>query len=99
MATAKEVYDSIMQYINSVSTNYPSWYVGIASDPKSRLFNDHKVSETFGKWIFQDTGSEETARTVEKYIIDTHKTKGDTGGGDKTTTSVYAYLITNATIE
>ena len=32
---------------------YSSWYAGIASDPKDRLFNDHKVSEKNGSWIFR----------------------------------------------
>ena len=99
MAAAQEVYDCIMQYIHSVNANYPSWYVGIASDPKARIFKDHKVSEIFGKWVYKNAGSEETARTVEKYIIDNHKTQGDIGSGDNMTTNVYAYLITNSTEE
>ena len=99
MANFQEVYDTIIQYINSINVNYSSWYVGITSDPKARLFEEHKVFKESGHWVYIDAGSEETARAVENYIIDKHKTKGDTGGGDKTKTSVYAYLLTDCTTE
>ena len=99
MATAQEVYDFIMRYINNNNRDYSSWYVGIASNPRTRLFTDHNVSKQNGSWVYKNAGSEEIARAVEKYIIENHNTKGDTGGGDNTTTSVYAYLTTNSTKE
>ena len=38
---------------------YIDWYVGIASDPKQRLFNDHGVNEKKDKYRKNDwsTGS------------------------------------------
>jgi predicted secreted protein len=99
MATVQEVYDFIMQYINNIDKNYTSWYVGIASSPRNSLFTEHNVSEQHGHWIYKNVDSEDTARAVKKYIIENHNTKGDTEGGDNTTTSVYAFHITGSTKE
>jgi hypothetical protein len=97
--TAQEVYDFIMNHINSTGISYNRWYVGIATSPRTRLFTDHNVSEQNDKWVYKDAGTDTVARQVEEYIINTHKTQGDTGGGDKSTTFVYAYVITNTTRE
>ena len=99
MATVQEVYEFIIECIKNIDKNYTSWYIGLASNPRTRLFTLHNVSEQNGKWIYKDTDSEDTARAVEKYIIENHNTKGNIGGGDNTTTSVYAYLITKDTKE
>jgi hypothetical protein len=95
--TSQEVYDYLIAYIQKTGIAYPSWYVGIASDAKARLFTEHNVSQKSGQWAYKDAGSEEAARTVEKHIIETHKTKGYIGGGDKSTTYVYVYVITTTT--
>jgi hypothetical protein len=87
----------MMKYIDDSGIAYSHWYIGIASDPKSRLFLEHSVSEKVGHWVYTNAGSENIARTVEKQIIENHKTQGDTGGGDNTTTFVYAYVVTNLT--
>ena len=97
--TTQEVYDFIMNYINGTGVAYNRWYVGIASDPKARLFTDHNVSEESGQWVYKDAGTEAVARQVEQYIINTHNTQGGTGGGDESTTFVYAYVIINTTRE
>ena len=99
MATAQEIYDAIMKYIDDSGIAYNNWYVGIASSPKDRLFTDHNVNEAGGHWIYQDAGSQAAARKIEKFILDTHSTQGGKGGGDETTTWVYAYAITPQTTE
>lgn len=85
-------------YMNRFDSNYCNWYVGIASDARDRLFNGHQVREQ-GIWIFNNAGSEASAREIEKYFINTLKTQGGSGGGDNNTTMVYAYLISNTTIQ
>ena len=97
--SAQDVYNYVMSYINGTGVGHSYWYVGIATNPKDRLFKDHNVSEKSGIWVYTNAGSENAARQVEKFIIDTHRTKGDTGGGDESTTYVYAYVITQNTVE
>ena len=99
MAKSQKIVDDFVEYGKKNGGLSSKWYIGIASDPEARLFTDHKVNKTSGVWIHSDAGSEQTARDTEKYLIDTYKTKGDTGGGDNTTTHVYGYLITSTTAE
>ncbi len=80
------------------SDGYSSWYVGIASDPKQRLFNDHNVDEQNGKWAYSPAINEAHARSAEKILHD-KGFDGGIGGGDQTTIWVYAYKKTSSTVE
>lgn len=98
-SVAQKVYNEIVAHMQQSGVASSNWYVGIASDPRNRLFSDHNVSEQNGHWIHRDTGSESAARAVEKAIIEQYRTQGDTGGGDASTRHVYAYVVTQNTRE
>ena len=87
---------NFVDYINKNDGNASEWYTGIASDPKDRL-NQHNA--TSSRWIYDDAGSAEIARSIEKHMTDTIKTKGGGGGGDDNSTWVYCYKITSSTKE
>lgn len=78
---------------------YIDWYIGIAFDPRQRLFNDHGVNEESDSWIYREALNSDSARWVEDYFINTFGTSGDTGGGDSTTKFVYAYKKATHTTE
>lgn len=99
MKDAKTIVAEIVQYIKGCGGIFSEWYVGIASDPTQRLFTDHNVNKGSGHWIYREAQNSDTARVIEEHIIETYKTKGDTGGGDNTTKYVYAYKITSSTRE
>jgi len=42
-------------------------------------------------WIYREAGTSQVARFVEEFFIDLRGTDGGTGGGDASSTSVYAY--------
>lgn len=92
----QQILNEIIQYIHKEGYNYSSWYVGIASDPKDRLFNEHNVDEN-SWWIYRQAESSQSARNVEELIIKTYHTDGGTGGGDHSTKYVYAYKKTSTT--
>lgn len=96
--TQQEIHDFIINYINDNGGEYTKWYVGIAEDVKDRLFTQHKVDEKY-QWVYSKADTIEDARAVEKIIIENYNTKGDTGGGSDKTLFVYAYKITNTTVE
>ncbi len=96
--TINKVAAEIDAHIRQCGGNYREWYVGIASNPRNRLFNDHNVDEKNGAWIYRDAGSDTAARRIENYFL-TKGCKGGDGGGDASTKYVYAYRITSTTRE
>ena len=94
--TKQEIISDVKNYIGN---NFSNWYIGIAADPRQRLFVDHNVDEKNGNWIFSKAQSSDEARDIEMYFIDNLRTKGDSGGGDDTTEFVYAYFTTPTTQE
>ena len=86
----KDVYDEIVAHIQKKGDAYSSWYCGIASDWKGRLFKEHKVPEDHW-WIARQCYDNVAARDVEKVLrklgCDGAKVKGD-----DTAVYVYAYL-------
>ncbi len=98
MAQKAEIIQSFKDYMAKNGEEYSDWYVGIASDPKKRLFNDHNVRENPGIWIYDDAETQKIAREIEEYFINLG-TDGGSGGGDSSTTYVYAYKKTAYTNE
>ena len=101
MFNAQEIRDEIVDYIVASEIAFSDWYVGTTSDPVTRLFIDHNVKkEEF--WIYKDAGSEDCARAIEEFIVNTYKTKSrssieDSTKGNKAAQNVYAYIITEKT--
>lgn len=98
MKTAQQIYDSLLEYMNGYINPKSSWYAGIASSPRDRLFSDHNVDEKHGQWRYDTCESSDDARAVEEALLKLG-CKGGGGGGDHTTKACYAYLITPSTRE
>jgi len=96
MADKDQVIQDFINYMGGTPDS--NWYVGITSDPKKRLFNNHNVSEHTGKWIHGDAGSESIAREIEEYFLNLGADGGG-GGGDGSSRYVYAYRKTSTTNE
>lgn len=95
MAKPEEVVKKeIKEYIDKVGGLYNSWYVGIAEDPRERLFEEHNVDKDEDFWIYRECEDSDAARSVEDYFINVLGTDGETGGGDENTVYVYAYKKT-----
>ena len=84
------IINDIKNHISKNGGSYSDWYVGIATNPKDRLFQDHNVNQNGDAWIFRQAESESIAREIEDYFVNTLNTDGGTGGGDNPD-SVYAY--------
>lgn len=56
MPNIQEVRDKIVKYISDSVVPFSNWYVGIASDPRTRLFIEHNVEKNlsgFSKTLVQ----------------------------------------------
>ena len=96
--TNSEIIAQIDAHMKQSGIPNSSWYVGIAADPEVRIFTDHSVDRDKGTWIYRQATSDTAARTIED-AYHTAGCDGGPGGGDRTTTFVYAYLKTRTTKE
>jgi len=95
MAKSKqEIIDDITKHFKG--KKYSECYVGITSDVEGRLFGDHNVSKENGHWIYRAASSHSVAREVEQHFLDAGM-DGGAGGGDESSTIVYAYKKTSST--
>ena len=97
-AKQQEIINAFNTYMGAPSARYSEWYVGVAADPRDRLFNGHAVNEQTDAWIYDTCASSGEARELELYFIG-QGTRGGPGGGDAATRSVYAYKVARHTIE
>lgn len=95
----QQIIDAFAKFIHDYGETYYQWYIGIASDPEKRLFNDHMVNRKIDAWKYENAGSEKNARAIEKYLIEKFGAQGNTGYGDSSTTYIYAYRISDTTTE
>jgi hypothetical protein len=72
---------------------YKDWYVGITNDYEERLFGFHKVDENKSGYVFVIAESNDTARAIEDYFVNSCHTDGGPGGGKDNSDIVYAYKI------
>jgi hypothetical protein len=87
----KDIILTIDSYMQKFQYRNSDWYVGVATDPRDRLFNGHNVDEHNGIWIFEEASSDSVARSVEKAYLNTGH-DGGSGGGDENSVYVYAYV-------
>ncbi len=85
------VANDIVGYIRRTNTPRTEWYVGIAEDAQSRLFEGHGVNKDVDYWIYRECFSADAARRVERYFITNYQTDGGSGGGSDASRFVYAY--------
>jgi hypothetical protein len=87
----QEIIDDIKKYILKNKGDYNSWYIGISSDARKSLFNEHRVKEKGDQWIYKTAITTEIAREVERYLLIVLKIDGRVGSGEETAKMVYAY--------
>ena len=94
--TFQKIVDEMSGHVNESNYAYKQWYVGITSDIDSRLYGDHNVPKKDHWRIHSQADSSDIARQVEEHFLALGM-DGGTGGGDSSSTHVYAYLKTSIT--
>jgi len=95
---SKTILAQINTHMNRSGISNRQWYVGITSDIEQRLFRDHGVPKSSYWYIFREAHNADEARLIMDAY---HKAgcKGTSGGGDDTSTIVYAYVTSAQTKE
>ena len=90
---SSEIIAQIDAHMKQSGVPNANWYVGIAADREARLFADHCVDRNKGTWIYRQAATDAATRSIE----DAYHAAGcddGSGGGDRTSVFVYAYVKT-----
>ncbi len=88
----REMRDFIIRH----DENYGNWYIGITTDPVSRLTDDHKVDINTDLWLCSEAFSNEEARKVEERFVSESGVTGDCQNAEAGR-FVYAYRMSDNT--
>jgi len=101
MASDKEVTEKLYacKSQHNAWTAFADWYVGVASDPRERLFKRHGVDEAAQDWAFEKAESAEAARRIARSFHDGAGFDGELGEPDPNALYVYVYLKSRDTKE
>jgi hypothetical protein len=92
MAVAKQqVVEDLRGYVERLGYAYREWCVGMASEPRARLFRDHGVDEKTDEWIYRECESAPVASQVEELFVEVLGADWTPNGGDDTARWVYLY--------
>jgi len=94
-ATANGIATAIDRHLAAYGGSYSAWYVGVTADPNDRLINGHNADGHNNAARYWDAGSEQTARSIERFFIQ-KGVQGGTGGGDAPR-YIYVYKMSQAT--
>ncbi|MEP3478592.1 MAG: hypothetical protein ABJZ55_05035 [Fuerstiella sp.] len=60
----------INEYVQQHGGKYSDWHMGIAADPRGKLFTDYRVDRTTGSWIFTGCGTLDASCNVVKHFAE-----------------------------
>lgn len=74
--SVQQIKFEIFRYIKEFGSNFDDWFVGISSDPKKTMLEQHQVDEKKDIWLYRQAVSFTACRTIQKYFLEHLKTDG-----------------------
>jgi hypothetical protein len=90
--SVQQIKYEILAYIKEFGGSFSDYYVGVADDPQSTLFEGHGVDGEKDPWLYKQALTFQAARTVQDYFVTRLKTDGvPVIDGDENCDCVYVY--------
>ncbi|MDH4984370.1 hypothetical protein QEZ47_02085 [Aminobacter anthyllidis] len=67
--SVQQIKFEIYSYIQALSDNFDDWYIGIASDPISKLESTHNVSLADDFWLYKQAVSAAACKSIHEYFV------------------------------
>lgn len=87
-AIIKGIQDNLKLNINEAK----EWYVGLASNIRKKLFEEHKISEENGRWIYQTLANKEIAKEIKQHFVSLGL-KSEDSNDDQSGNIIFIYKI------
>ena len=90
--SVQQIKFEILSYMKEYGGNFNDWYVGIAADPKSAMFQKHNVHQEDDIWLYKQALTFTACKTIQQYFLDKLKTDGEPVlEGNEDTDCVFLY--------
>jgi len=88
---AARIATDIEDAVKATRRTYSRWTIGITNDHERRKAEHKTKGDDVKDWRSWEADSEDIARSVESYFIDTKKMKGKISGGERNSVFVYIF--------
>ena len=89
--SVESIKSDIKDHIRRIGGEYTDWYVGVARDAPSQLFNHHNVQRDGGAWIIRQAYGVKAALYVESHFVHRMGAGGGPAVEESDTDFVYAF--------
>lgn len=87
----KKIIEDFTRYFNDCGGQFQSWFVGIASDPSSGLFEQHKVDKARDRWIMAYAADPGVAKRIKTHFMQQFGADGGLSEGSDGR-GIYAFM-------
>ncbi len=97
--SVQQIKFEIFGYIKEFGSNFDDWFVGISSDPKKAMLEQHRVDEIEDIWLYKQAVSFAACRTIQKYFLEKLETDGvPVLEGNEDTDCIYLFKKSERTL-
>ena len=90
--SVQQIKFEILAYIKEFGGEFNEWYVGIAADPKKKMFEEHSVHKEEDIWLYKQALTFAACKTIQDYFLKILEVDGvSVTGGNEDTDCVYLY--------
>lgn len=75
--SVQQIKYEFLAYIKGLGGQFGDWYVGVADDPETALFERHQVNRETDPWIYKPALTGKATFTVLRYFRDVLHTDAD----------------------
>ncbi len=68
--SSESIIMEILGFIYREGGSPKTWYIGVARDPRQRLFDEHRLNYQNDAWIYRTAKSESEALHVQAYFLE-----------------------------
>lgn len=86
----------IQSFVSRHDQNYNGWYIGVTTDPLTRLLEEHQLNVNVDLWLCGEAFSDKEANFVLRRFVEELGMQGHYDDSDKGR-FVYAYRISDHT--
>lgn len=68
--SVQQIKFDIYSYIKELESEFEDWYIGISSNPKTKMQAEHNVNEAEDIWLYRQALSLRACQTIQRHFVE-----------------------------